>query len=477
MSPGWQRLHPMSLAVNLVPRMLVFVRAFWPILVLWWVGGVSAASMVDGTLLMLFFLVPMAQTAVHFFTLRYRMEEGRLEIEHGLLNRQARVIDPDRVQNVELTRNLFQRPFGLVEVRIETASGTDVEGMLSALRREDAEALVAELKAHAREPTEEEDPLEEAPVVVANGPADLIRYGVTATRIGAVALLVWGVLIEGVQVLDPREVGAAASVFEGIGAVALALAVITGGLIAGVGGAILRHWDFKLRQVGDRLVTTEGLFTERQVQLRTRRVQIVRLEEPFLRRMLGFGSIHIETAAARMGAGGIESAEAVVPVVDKAGIASVLAAALPDLDADLEEAELLPPHRLALVRNLIRSSLQGVILAGLASWAFYPLGLLAWVLVPILLAVTVREHQCQGWLVTERYVIARRGWVRRTTWVVARHKLQVLEVVQGPLLRRYGLGRLVLRVPGDAVGLPMLDFAQVRGLLDTLTPRGLRRMA
>ena len=149
MSPGWQRLHPMSLAVNLVPRMAVFVRAFWPILVLWWVGGVSAASMVDGTLLMLFFLVPMAQTAVHFFTLRYRMEEGRLEIQHGLLNRQARVIDPDRVQNVELTRNLFQRPFGLVEVRIETASGTDVEGMLSALRREDAEALVAEGIDHA----------------------------------------------------------------------------------------------------------------------------------------------------------------------------------------------------------------------------------------------------------------------------------------------------------------------------------------
>lgn len=474
MTEGWRRLHPMSLAVNLVPRMFVFVRAFWPILVLWLFGGIDAASLVDSTLLLLFFVIPMAQTAVHFFTLRYRVEEGRLEIEHGLLHRQARVIDPDRVQNVELTRNLFQRLFGLVEVRIETASGTDIEGMLSALRRDDAEALVAALKAHVREPTAEEDPLEEAPVVVANGPGDLVRYGITATRIGAAALLVWGVLLEGVQVLDPREVGAAASVLEGLGALALALAVITGGLVAGVGGAVLRHWNFQLRQVGDRLVTTEGLLTERQVQLRTRRVQIVRLEEPFLRRMLGFGSLHIETAAARMGAGGVESAEAVVPVVDREVLGAVITAALPDLDTDITRVELNPPHPRALLRNLIRAAIQSVLVALVLSWAFYPLGLAAWLLPVASLFVTFREHRCQGWLVTDRYVVARRGWVRRTTWVIARRKLQVLEVDQGPLLRRYGLGRLVLRVPGAAVAMPMLAFGEVRSLLDTLTPRGLR---
>ena len=56
----------------------------------------------------------------------------------------------------------------------------------------------------------------------------------------------------------------------------------------------------------------------------------------------------------------------------------------------------------------------------------------------------------------------------------ARRKLQVLSAVQGPLLRRYGLGRLVLRVPGGVISLPMLSWEDVGELLQTLTPRGLR---
>ncbi|TNE85083.1 MAG: hypothetical protein EP330_27155 [Deltaproteobacteria bacterium] len=473
----WKRLHPASLLVNFFPRILAFARAAWPLIVVWAFGGGNSAAFIDGWLLILFFVVPMVQTIVHFLTLRYRVHEGRLEIEHGLLNRQARVIDPDRVQNVELTRNLYQRLAGLVEVKIETASGTEVEGMLSALRHEEADALVAALKEHAREPTHEEDPLELAPVVIHNGPLDLVRYGVTVTRIGAAVLIVWGLLLEGLQLLDPGEVGAAASVFEGAGAVALGLAVITGGLLAGVGGALLRHWNFQLREVGDRLVATEGLFTVRQVQLRQRRVQLVTVEEPLLRRILGFGSVHIETAAARTGEGGVEASEAVIPVVDREVMGDVLRAALPDLDVDLEQASFQPPHPRALIRNLIRAGFQSTLVAAVLSWAFFPVGLAAWLLPIATVVVTVLDHRYQGWLVTERYVIARRGWLRRTTLVVARKKLQVLQVVQGPLLRRYGLGQLVLRVPGGTVSLPMLDFDEVRRLLDTLTPRGLRRAA
>ena len=64
------------------------------------------------------------------------------EMQSGLLNRQVRVIPPERIQNVELTRNVFHRMSGLVEVRVETASGTDIEGQLSALSEHEALALM-----------------------------------------------------------------------------------------------------------------------------------------------------------------------------------------------------------------------------------------------------------------------------------------------------------------------------------------------
>ena len=473
-SEGWKRLHPASLAVNLIPRSLRFARAFWPILLVMIFGGGNRQVVLDGSLLLAFFLVPLSQTIVHFLTLRYRVWNGRLEIESGLLNRQARAIDPERVQNVELVRNLFQRLAGLVEVRIETASGTEVEGMLSALREEEAALLVEALRDGQRDRTEETAPVEEAPLVIANNPSELVRYGITVTRVGAAILIVWGLAMEGLQLLDPGDVDDAAGMFEGIGAVALMAAVLTGGLLAGVVGAMTRHWNFQLRDVEDRLVATEGLFTRRQVQLRRSRIQLISVEEPVLRRLMGFGSVHIETAAVRAGAGGLESAEAMVPVVERQQISRIVRAALPDFAIDLERVALQPPHPRALIRNLIRSCTQTSLLAAAIAWFAWPWGLLA-LLLPLLGAgATIMDHRYQGWLVTDQYVISRRGWLRRSTLIVARRKLQVLSAVQGPLLRRYGLGRLVLRVPGGVISLPMLSWEDVGELLQTLTPRGLR---
>lgn len=470
-SGKWRRLHPASLAVNLVPRTLRFARAFWPFILIMLFGGGNAETLINGGLLGMFFVVPLSQTLVHFFTLRYRVHNGRLEIESGLLNRQTRVIDPERVQNVELVKNLFQRMAGMVEVRIETASGTEVEGLLSALDETSAMELVNALKSDTVH-TEEEDPLANAPIIIQNSPMDLIRYGITVTRIGAAILIVWGLSMEGMQLLDPGDVDNAASIFEGMGGVALAFAVITGGLLAGVGSSVMKHWNFTLREVGDRLVATEGMFTTRQVQIQRNRVQLVSIEEPFLRRLLGFGSIHIETAAARAGAGGIESAEAVIPVVDHRSFSEIVHAALPDLDVALDKADLHPPHRNALIRNLIRSSMQSILVASALTYFVWPWGALAWLLPLATIGVTIMDHRHQGWLVTERYVIARRGWIRRRTLVVARRKLQVLQAAQGPLLRRYGLGQLSLRVPGAVVALPMLGWDEVNTLLDDLTPRG-----
>src|SRR6185503_14051289 len=130
-------------------------------------GQANGQGLFDLGLLLLFFGLAIGNTLVHYLTLRYRLADGRLEIRSGLLNRQARVIAADRVQNVEMVRNVFHRLSGLVEVRIETASGTEVEGLLSALSVADAEALIGALEAARGEvPAAHPD---EGDLLVANG--------------------------------------------------------------------------------------------------------------------------------------------------------------------------------------------------------------------------------------------------------------------------------------------------------------------
>ena len=52
------------------------------------------------------------------------------------------------------------------------------------------------------------------------------------------------------------------------------------------------------------------------LELPFRKVQVVSVSEPLIRRWAGFGSVVIETAAARSGQGGTERRAALAPVVE-----------------------------------------------------------------------------------------------------------------------------------------------------------------
>lgn len=458
----WKRLHPASVVVNLVPRTWRLVRSLWPLLLAMLYGQrASGEAMVDAGFLVVFAMLTFGNTILHWLTLRYRFHDGRLEIRTGLLNRQARVIAPERVQNTELVRNVFHRMSGLVEVRIETASGTEVEGQLSALSLADAQALVDALERGRGRAAEPED--DDAPAVVENSPMDLVRYGLTATRFGAAAVLI-GVLLEGLGWIDPAGIAETWTQLGTTGVAALILGVVTGTWLVGTVGVVVRHYGFRLLARHDGLVAEEGLLTRRKVELPLRKVQIVTISEPWLRRLIGVGSVHIETAAAREEGGGTQRSEAVVPIVERHRLQEVVAVALPGLDLDLQATRLHPPHPRALIRAVGRGALRGLIFGGLLAWWWWPWGLLALVLVPISVLLAWLDHRHQGWLLTDQVLIARKGWLSRQTRIVGRDKLQSLEVEAGPVLRRYGLGELVVRVAGGAVALPIVGWDQALDL-------------
>jgi len=178
----WRMLHPASLLVNLVPKAVQFVRRYWVLFffVLFRQEEEGSSVLYYESLLGAFLLFgSFGDAVVHWATLRYRVEGDRLFLRSGLLNRQERVFSPSRVQNVEVVQNIFQRGFGLAEVRLETASGDGVEGLLSALSHDEADRLLHVLKPTA--PAAEEAGDEPAPVLALDFP-DLAVYGATATR-------------------------------------------------------------------------------------------------------------------------------------------------------------------------------------------------------------------------------------------------------------------------------------------------------
>ena len=110
------KLHGASVLVNLIPQAWRVFRQSWFLLIPLFFGGRAAqGAWIDFAILLFVFLRTVGATVVQWLTLRYRVIDGRLEIETGLLQRQIRSIDADRVQNVERVQNIFQRAAGLVE--------------------------------------------------------------------------------------------------------------------------------------------------------------------------------------------------------------------------------------------------------------------------------------------------------------------------------------------------------------------------
>ena len=255
-SDAFKGVHPASILVNLVPRAWRVARSAWPLLLAFLYGGTTdRVGIVDLALLLLFFGLTVGSTLIHFFTLRYRVHDGRLEIESGLVQRQIRTIDPHRIQNVEMVRNLFHRWSGLVEVRIETASGTEVEGLLSALTVEDAKELIEALETARRRaaPPVSPDGVSEGGLVVENSMVDLVRHGATATRLGAAAVLL-GLILE----FSPAS-GAKQLRFDGAGVAALLPLLLIGAWVLGILASLTRHYGFRLRRGERGLVAEEGL--------------------------------------------------------------------------------------------------------------------------------------------------------------------------------------------------------------------------
>src|SRR4030095_7371286 len=83
---------------------------------------------------MMLLLIPAILLALtRYLTFRIRYETHELIIRTGLLFRNERNIPYARIQNLEAIRHVVHRVLGVVEVRVENASGKDPEATISVL--------------------------------------------------------------------------------------------------------------------------------------------------------------------------------------------------------------------------------------------------------------------------------------------------------------------------------------------------------
>lgn len=455
MTESDRRLHPLSWLFILLAQAKSFVL---PLIALLFTTRQLAWTWETWALVG---LVPAAFVAlVQYFRLRYRYEAHELVLRTGFLTRIERHIPYDRIQNIDASQNVIHRLFDAVEVRLETAGGTEPEAILRVLHAKDLEEMRRRVFAGRSDDVRRDETgaaaagrQEAARVVLSLTPRDLLIHGLIENRgmivVGAALGLAWELWFAdrayGVSLAQPWIAlfrGNPEAVWARLPSAWVIAVAIAGFLILvrllSMGWSLLRYHGFELRRTGDDLRATYGLLTRVSATVPRHRIQALTVEEKPLHRWFGRVSVRAETAG---GSGGSESRVErawIAPLLRREDVASFVAQVQPGVEWSAVAWQVVHPKATGrLFRKAL--ALQTLVLLVLAA----PTG--GWSLAALPIAVAgaaiygPRAARALGWATTPTALFARHGWWVRRVRLVPFGKIQVTSLLSTPFDRRAGM--------------------------------------
>lgn len=430
-APDVRRLHPLTPLFEL----LVLGRQFAIPLVVAILANRDRGQLV----LLVPALLGTAAGAVKWWRFTYAIDGPNFLISEGVFTRNQRVIPIDRIQQVEVVTRLRHRLVGVTVLEIETAGGTGgPEATLSVVSGAEAERLRGLLSGAAPSQAQPERDEHES-LVVELGAARLALAGVTGAELAVMfTILFWvGQLIDDIPGSFLEEWVSdltAPDDLAGFVTTGVVLVLFWFGLAAVA--SIFSDGRFRLVRRGDELRVSRGLVDLREATVPLARVQVIRLQQSFVRRLLGMDSVHIRSTAGAIA----------VPLVTPPEKRALLDAVLPVPPP--EELIAAPPA--ARRRAIARRVVPVLLLAALVTRRLPAASAVAVVVVVAAIAGVAGELAFRGlghaW--GAGAIVTRRGGLRRETHLVPAGKVQSSRLRTTPFQRRAGLATLFLDVAG-----------------------------
>jgi putative membrane protein len=369
---------------------------------------------------------------------RFAIDDEAVYLHSGVLFRQQRKARLDRLQAVDIVQPVLARILGLAELKLEVAGGQGSAVSLAFLKEGDAAALRAELLARAAgvhraggEPAPEAPPEQH---VLEVPPARLVAGMV---RSGAAIVLALGLVAIVVVVATTREFAAV-----------LAALPASFGFVAFYWGRFSTEFNFKAAISPAGIGLKHGLLEARSQTVPPGRVQALSLTQGLFWRGPGWWRVEINVAGYAGQAHQVND-NVLLPVGDRDQALVAIWLVLPDLGV-------------ADPRALLAAAMDGkgeaegfTTMPRRARW----LDPFAW--------------SRAGYVVTDRALLIRRGWLVHRLVIVPHERTQSLGLVQGPLQRVLRVASLVVHsTPGPVrPRVPHLAADVASGLLREQTER------
>ncbi|MBT2661410.1 PH domain-containing protein [Bacillus sp. ISL-45] len=300
-----KRLHPIAAVVNALRQLKEMIIPFlifvvfgsrgtdWDLFYFFGSIGVVVLVLVYGVL--------------SWYRFTYRIEQGELRIEYGLIVRKKRYIPFDRIQSLDLSEGILQRLFGLVKVKVETAGSggmglQDGEAVLTAITKQDAQEIhdyLVSIKKSGKILDGEEEPESSEDLLYKISVSELLMLATTSGGVGVVISAVLAFVFQFEEFIPYEQIFDGVEHFVQNGVVFISVVVFLGFLLAWIialFGTMLKYANFTVRKVDNDLVITRGLLEKRQFTIPLNRIQAVRISENLVRQPLGYASAFVESA-------------------------------------------------------------------------------------------------------------------------------------------------------------------------------------
>ena len=458
------RLHPLTIAFAFVAQLRQFA---FPLILVLFTSRSGKWGWELGALI--FAIVSTLFAVARYLSFRLRYDPSELVIRSGILFRTVRHIPYERIQNLDAVQNVAHRMFGVMEIRVQTASGIAPEATLSVVPVHAYDEMRRHVFAERRtneEATEVSARLDDADrpadALLTLSPRELLLAGFLQARGTAIVAAILGVVFE----LDLVERAVDAIVGSGASWLRVDLGSLAGGpvlrsvlavtllvgllvlirLVAALRTAI-RLYGFQLVRRGEDLRTEYGYFTRVSATVPIRRIQTITLREGPLHLLFGRVSIAIQSVGGVSTDDHLDRKVWIAPAIETKAAWTFLASIIPMLDVAEDDWQRAAPGAFA---RLLRVRLGAVILIAMALAIPSPLGAaVALLLLGAAGFVDARQRARRlGWALQGELVLARRGWLWRETTITSMPRIQAVERTETPFDRRTAMGSVYVDTAG-----------------------------
>lgn len=445
----FHRQHPVA---ALAKVMEIIRNNFITILIILFIGGGGEEANLTLYWFVGLIVLLLIWGVLSWYRFQFKVEEGELRIEQGVLVRKKLYMTSDRIQVIDISAGIIQRLFGLVAVEVKTAGSTSKEATISAVTREQADELKYQLRRNGEAETGTSKASEEELTRYYLTRRDLLVAATTSGRFGVALSLVGAAFSQVDQLFSEDQIirfieNSIPASTSSVVIVSSIIAIIVISWLISFGSTFLTYYNFTVEVHEEELLISRGLFERTQLTIPFNRIQAVQIKEGILRQPFGYASLVIESAGYGESEG---NSTMLFPLIAKKRMLAFINEVIPDYHTDIQlQGKGL--SRRALRRYLLRMTWLTLGIIAVA-WSIIPYGIYSLFLLLPAWLLGYQQFKDAAIASSNRTVKLRFRMLSKTTAILKKYRVQAVQVKQNPFQKRLGLSNVIFHVASGNQG-------------------------